>query len=117
MPLFTSLIICLSCIIICFSPSLGYRDGAREESCYNHSVVHDNAFSTNCGEGCRYFLTVKQVVNDSTLELGNETDSYECGKIYGSKLDTTQFSAYIIVSVDEKCGDFAYVAHEAYHVS
>ena len=80
----TSFIIGLVCTLP-YLPCLGYRDGAREESCYNHSVVHDNAFVRNCSDGCRYFLIVKEVVNETTLELGNETTSYECGKIYGSK--------------------------------
>ena len=62
-----------------------YRDGAREESCYNHSIEHVGAFVRECDEGCRYFLIVKEVVNEATLELGNVTTSYECGKVYGSK--------------------------------
>ena len=81
---FTSLVIGLICTLS-YSPCLGYRDGAREESCYDHSVVHERAFVNDCGEGCRFFLIVKEVVNETTLELGNETASYECGKIYGSK--------------------------------
>ena len=65
--------------------SRAHRDGAREESCYDHNVTHVGAFKTNCGADCRYFLNVKEVVNETTLELGNITSSYECGKIYGSK--------------------------------
>ena len=37
-------------------------------------------------QNCRYFLVIKEVVDEATLELGNETNSYECGKIYGSEL-------------------------------
>ena len=71
---------------LCFiSPCHAYRDGAREESCYDHNVTHVGAFKFNCGTDCRYFLNVKEVVDETTLELGNETSSYECGKIYGSK--------------------------------
>ena len=71
-----------------FTPSFGYRDGAREESCYNHLVDHtDDAFVLPCEpDNCRYFLIIKEVVNEATLRLGNITDSYECGKIYGSEL-------------------------------
>ena len=75
----------LSVLCYCFISSPAYRDGAREESCYNHSIVHERAFINTCGAGCRFFLTVKEVVNETTLELGDETASYECGKVYGSK--------------------------------
>ena len=72
-------------LLTVFTFAHAYRDGAREESCYDHNVDHVGAFKTNCGDGCRYFLNVKEVMNETTLELGNETSSYECGKIYGSK--------------------------------
>ena len=70
-----------------FTPSFGYRDGAREESCYNHTVNHEGeVFVQDCvPSSCRYFLVIKEVVNETTLELGNEIDTYECGKIYGSE--------------------------------
>ena len=70
-----------------FTPLSAYRDGAREESCYDHLVNHPDSFTLDCVPGiCRYFLVIKEVVNEKTLELGDETvNSYECGKIYGSK--------------------------------
>ena len=74
--------------ITCMTPSYAYRDGAREESCYDHLVNHTGAIGLDCIVGtpnCRYFLVIKEVVNETTLELGNETDTYECGRIYGSE--------------------------------
>ena len=78
-----SLLITLTFVV----PSFGYRDGAREESCYNHTVNHEgDVFFGDCvPSSCRYFLVIKEVVNETTLELGNVTDTYECGKIYGSE--------------------------------
>ena len=77
--------------LMCITPTLAYsyRDGAREESCYNHLVNHTGSIGLDCIVGsmnCRYFLVIKEVVNETTLELGNETESYECGRIYGNEL-------------------------------
>ena len=76
-------------ILLCTIPTslLAYRDGARENSCYDHSIDHGAGTETfNCDPpSCSYFLRIREVVNEATLELGNETDTYECGRIYGSK--------------------------------
>ena len=55
--------------------------------CYNHTIDHgSDSFSIDCLPlSCRYFLIIKEVVDEATLELGNETDSYECGKVYGGE--------------------------------
>ena len=78
----------ISTVFFCAICVHGYRDGAREESCYNHTVDHEgDVFFGDClPSSCRYFLRIKEVVNETTLELGNVTDTYECEKIYGSEL-------------------------------
>ena len=82
---FFSLII--TCLIAISTHLHGYRDGARENSCYNHTIDHGaDSFLLDCvPSSCRYFLIIKEVVNENTLELGNETDTFECGRIYGSE--------------------------------
>ena len=76
-------------ILLCTIPTslLAYRDGARENSCYDHSIEHGAGIEPyECNPPlCSYFLRIREVVNEATLELGNETDTYECGRIYGSK--------------------------------
>ena len=69
------------------SPLLAYRDGARENSCYDHAIDHGagtDIFSC-VPPSCPFFLRIKEVVNNDTLELGNVTDTYQCGRTYGSK--------------------------------
>ena len=74
-----------------FTCVASYRDGARENSCYDHSIIHENSEIVPCvpppaREPCPYFLNIREVVDEGTLELGNETvTDYQCGKIYGSK--------------------------------
>ena len=77
-------------LLLCIAPTklFSYRDGARENSCYDHSIQHGEGTETfNCvPASCPFFLRIKEVVNEDTLELSNETVStYECGRIYGSK--------------------------------
>ena len=69
------------------APLLAYRDGARENSCYDHSIDHGAGIDPyDCNPpSCSYFLRIREVVDAATLELGSETDTYECGRIYGSK--------------------------------
>ena len=84
-----SFILLVCAVSLCFVSVHAFRDGAREESCYDHLVNHTGAIGLDCIVGdpnCRYFLVIKEVVNETTLELGNQTDSYECGRIYGSEL-------------------------------
>ena len=82
------LLIVVMLALMCITPTLAYRSGARVESCYDHLVNHTGAIGLNCTVGtpnCRYFLVIKEVVDETTLELGNETDTYKCGRIYGSE--------------------------------
>ena len=74
--------------LLCIAPTklLAYRDGAREDSCYNHTIIHDGALIFECNPPvCPFFLRIREMMNESTLELGNETDTYQCGELYGSK--------------------------------
>jgi hypothetical protein len=64
------------------SPLLAYRDGARENSCYDHSIDHGAgtvAFPCSVGgpQPCRFFLMIREVTDEATLQLGgNEMDTY-----------------------------------------
>ena len=67
-----------------------YRDGARENSCYDHAIDHGTGTEiVTCivKSECPYFLNIRAVIDEDTLELGDEmlVDAYECEKIYGSK--------------------------------
>ena len=79
-------ILCL--LFVCVS---SYRDGARENSCYDHSIIHENSEIVSCvpppaRDPCPYFLNIREVVEEDTLTLGNDTvTDYQCGKTYGSK--------------------------------
>ena len=68
-------------------PLLAYRDGARENSCYNHAIDHGPGTDMfPCvSPSCPFFLRIREVVNKNTLELGSEIDTYQCGELYGSK--------------------------------
>ena len=70
-----------------FTCVASYRDGARENSCYDHSIIHENSEVVSCvPRTCPYFLNIREVVDEGTLELGNDTvTDYQCGKTYGSK--------------------------------
>ena len=82
------ILLVINYLVAIFTHVHGYRDGARENSCYNHTIDHGvGSFLLDCDpSSCRYFLIIKEVVDENTLELGNETtDTYECGRIYGSE--------------------------------
>ena len=82
------------------SPLLAYRDGARENSCYDHSIDHGEGTGTfDCvPPSCPFFLRIREVVDNATLELGNETtNTYQCGEIYGSK------RVHYYVAARDKC--------------
>ena len=70
-----------------FAQSVCYIDGARSDSCYDHNVDHGSAVVVvPCTPPvCPYFLIIREVVNEATLELGIATDAYECGKVYGGE--------------------------------
>ena len=75
--------------ILCIAPNhlSAYCDGARANSCYDHAIDHGASTEVAfCRNGCPYFLNIKEVIDEDTLELGDETvNTYQCGKIYGSK--------------------------------
>ena len=77
------------CIVLCavVYGVFSYRDGARENSCYDHSIEHGAGIeSFSCDPpSCPFFLRIREVVDENTLELGNELNAYQCGRIYGSK--------------------------------
>ena len=78
------------------APSLGYVDGARPESCYNHSVIHLQAFTNNptelitCNDPCIFQVDVRLVLdmsdhNNVTVEDSLAT-TYECGSTYQGRV-------------------------------
>ena len=77
-------------------PLLAYRDGARDNSCYDHSIDHGAGTETfpcdppPARDPCPFFLRIREVMDEATLELGNETSTYQCGRIYGSKEKSVQ---------------------------
>ena len=88
MKIFILDVLCIMRAVICV---FAYRDGARENSCYDHSIDHGAGTETfpcdppPAREPCPFFLRIREVMNETTLELGGETDVYQCGRIYGSK--------------------------------
>ena len=85
--------------LLCIAPTklFAYRDGARENSCYDHSIVHENSEVVPCvPPTCPYFLKIKEVVDEDTLTQGNDpVTDYQCGKAYGSKHNTRYSHEYI----------------------
>ena len=57
----------------------GYRDGAREESCYNMLVIHPNASSQTCPNPCDVQLHLRARVEGGSL---SDLTTYECGALY-----------------------------------
>ena len=83
------------CAIVCV---FAYRDGARENSCYDHSIVHGPGTEVfQCDPpSCSFFLRIREVVDETTLELGNETNAYQCGRVYGSKLILSSYNITLL---------------------
>ena len=74
----------------------GYRDGARQESCYNMLVEHENSFAPPesrivppqmCPDPCFYNMTVIAQVDEETRMRIPEANlsTYQCGTVYESK--------------------------------
>ena len=80
--------VCVSGLIY---PSLAYRDGARKNSCYNHTIDHGStSFLLDCDpSSCRYFLVIKEVFMDNLTDVSiNETESIACGEhLYSSEFN------------------------------
>ena len=76
-----------------------YRDGARQESCYNMLVEHENSFAPvgnrivlplECQDPCIFNMTVIAQVNEvnRTIISGANLTTYQCGNVYESKCIT-----------------------------
>ena len=74
-----------------------YRDGARQESCYNMLVEHENSFGfprivppQACSDPCFYNMTVIAQVDEETRmrTTGANLTIYQCGTVYESKCIT-----------------------------
>ncbi|XP_064402412.1 adhesion G protein-coupled receptor E3-like isoform X2 [Halichondria panicea] len=86
-----------------FATSFAYLDGAREESCYDHSIIHTvdlgggeviNDPSTVCNTPCGYQLYVVGEIAENGTLINNEIDPSS----FMYKLNTTyQFSLRIIM--------------------
>ena len=78
------------CLVGHIYPSLGYRDGAREDSCYNHTIDHGpRLVLLDCVPStCRYHLIIKEVFAENLTDMSvNDTTSISCGDhLYSSKL-------------------------------
>ena len=80
-------------LLLHFPFSLGYRDGAREESCYDHSIIHVRAGRPGspiayCEQPlCNYTLTLTgEVDNETSLELlESDVTDLECDSVYQCK--------------------------------
>ena len=78
------------------APSLAYVDGARTESCYNHSVIHFQPFTNlpagliTCNDPCIFQVDVRLVLNMSKITNVTVEDSlattYECDSYYQGRL-------------------------------
>ena len=85
----------------------GYRDGARQESCYNMLVEHENSFAPPefrivspqvCPSPCVYNMTVIAQVDEETRTSipGANLTTYQCGTVYESKCIThNDFPSFI----------------------
>lgn len=74
-----------------------YRDGARQESCYNMLVEHENSFGSprivpplECQDPCIFNVTVIAQVDEVTRMRipGANLTTYQCGNVYESKCIT-----------------------------
>ena len=82
---------------LCLPLSRCYRDGARQESCYNMLVIHENGSApvdvrvvppVDCGSSCDYQLSVVGRVagEDNLTVVESDPGSYLCGETYQCKL-------------------------------
>ena len=82
----------LSLVLVVYSNpfSLAYTDGARNESCYGHEIVHYGfdrlpKSKTVCMMNCQV-LSLEAKVNETTLEeIERNVSTYECGSTYRCK--------------------------------
>ncbi len=73
---------------------VAYSTGATDESCYEMQVIHVDSFSgvaadpVDCVEPCQFSLSLVSVMaseTNQTIVGGNETDVYQCGRVYECK--------------------------------
>ena len=73
-------------------PSLAYRDGARNNSCFNHTIDHRNSIIRDCdAPNCRYFLIIKEVFMENLTDMStNVAENITCGEhLYSSTFHIT----------------------------
>jgi len=101
----------------------GYRNGAREESCYNMNVEHENAFLPPgrrivppqvCNDPCFYSMMVAAQVDELTQARipGANLSTYQCGQVYElllySQESQNTFEGYLVEARESNTsGDFA----------
>ena len=85
------IVVILTCLEL--YPVHAYRDGARNVSCFNHSVDHKAQVSNNltydCDvnpPACPYFLRIRKVLDTANLTVNaNETaNNITCNHLYAS---------------------------------
>ena len=87
-------------LVVFYIPLMeSYRDGARQESCYNMLVEHENSFAPPgnrivlplvCQDPCIFNMTVIAQVDEVTRMRisGANLNTYQCGNVYESKCIT-----------------------------
>ena len=100
-------------LVVFYIPLMeSYRDGARQESCYNMLVEHENSFAPPgnrivpplvCQDPCVFNMTViAQVyeVNRTRIPGANLT-TYQCGNVYESKCITqSSHNDFFVLHID-----------------
>lgn len=85
----------LSCFFTLTPPSLAYRNGAQQESCYDHRINHPGDFNPTSAKqtcthyACRYNFDLIGEVNESLFLVDTEvvkTRVLNCGSVYRCKL-------------------------------
>lgn len=82
-------------VLILLTPvTLSWRNGAEQESCYDHGIIHTRNGSPilpqYCTGWCGYVLNLEAEVNESNLTQaikdGDEIASFKCKSVYLCKL-------------------------------
>ena len=70
-------------------PSFAHRDGARSESCFNHTIDHGTTqVLLDCApQSCRYSLKIKEVFMENLTNMRiDDAENITCGEhLYSSK--------------------------------
>ena len=78
-------------LVLLLPASLAYRDGADEQSCYDHAVVHSSGFvlpaNGQCMGRCLVDFAVVGEVMDimNPDQVNNVTETLTCNSVYRSK--------------------------------